>query len=138
MKTVTIIRGVSGSGKTTYGVFLKSLMRSDTIICCADDYFTDSKTGEYNFDPTKLGSAHKRCMEKFITATSNDVSHVIVNNTSTVYKTFSKYIKVATEKGYKVHVICMENHHGGTNVHNVPQNILDQQVQNIKKSFKPI
>ena len=34
----------------------------------ADHYFTDRQTGEYRFDPSKLGVAHSRCLRGYINA----------------------------------------------------------------------
>lgn len=137
-KVVTIIRGVSGSGKSTFGVFLKMLACNETHICCADDYFIDQETGEYNFDVTKHGAAHKACRDKFNKHLEDGVNHIIVNNTSTTRKEFKDYKQLAEDSGYKVFIIAMENWHGGKNIHNVPEDILERQVNNLKNSFKPI
>lgn len=137
-KTVTIIRGVSGSGKSTFATFLKMMACNETRICCADDYFINADTGVYEFDVTKLGAAHGACRFKFSNLITDGVPHIIVNNTSTKVKEFKDYAKEAADNGYRVHVICMENFHGGENVHGVPVEVLENQAKNLKNSFKPI
>ena len=54
MKVLYIVRGLSGSGKTTIAHNLTHNVFS------ADDYFT-THAGDYNFDPSKLGDAHADC-----------------------------------------------------------------------------
>ena len=51
MKKLILVRGCSGSGKTTFAGLLSEYVIS------ADDYFT--KNGEYKFDATKLHFAHQ-------------------------------------------------------------------------------
>lgn len=134
-KIVTIIRGVSGSGKSTFGEALKALNPHNTQICCADDYFTDDE-GNYNFEVTKLHIAHKICFNDFKSFVANDTPHIIVNNTSTKENEFKKYKEFAETDGYKVFVVVMENWHGGANIHDVPEIVLEKQEVNIKNSLK--
>ncbi|MEG1581928.1 MAG: hypothetical protein RR334_02065, partial [Clostridia bacterium] len=68
MKKIIIIRGISGSGKTTFAIKLKSLFAErgeDCEICEADDYFTGTD-GQYNFNPNLLSQAHNACYSKFV------------------------------------------------------------------------
>ena len=59
-KTLYIVRGLPGSGKST---FAKQLVSHDFLVCEADKYFIDKETGEYNFDFTKIKDAHKFCQD---------------------------------------------------------------------------
>ena len=54
MLTLTLIRGLPGSGKTT---FAKTL---GCVYFSADDRMVDA-TGAYAFDPTKLADCHRGC-----------------------------------------------------------------------------
>lgn len=54
MITLLIVRGLPGSGKTT---FAKSVT---DIVFAADDYFMVD--GEYKWDPMKLREAHESCL----------------------------------------------------------------------------
>ena len=136
MKILTIIRGVSGSGKSTYAEHLKLLDSENTIICTADDYHINPDTGEYEFDVDNIHAAHNWCKNKFNYAVKNNVKHVIVNNTSTKRSEFDYYKNYAEERGYKVFVVVMENWHGGENIHKVPPEVLDRQETNIQNSLK--
>ena len=55
-----IIRGLPGSGKST----LAHSLVGDGNYFEADMYFTDPKTGKYNFDHTKLREAHAWCLDR--------------------------------------------------------------------------
>jgi adenylate kinase family enzyme len=60
MKILYILRGLPGSGKSTLA---KSLSNALTGHIEADMFFVDKESGEYRFDPTKLGQAHSWCKE---------------------------------------------------------------------------
>lgn len=135
MKTVTIIRGISNSGKSTYAQFLKSLNPDKSEICCADDFF-ENENG-YKFDVTKLDEAHNECFEKFKhLLDSEDIEHIIVANTSTAMKEFGRYKELAEEKGIMVHTIIKERFHKNTNHHNVPKETIKHQLNKLLDSFK--
>lgn len=123
---VVIMRGVSGSGKSTYA---KKHFPTG-YRCSADDFFTDV-VGEgkaYVFDAKRLGEAHRWCMSKFIRA----VTHldklgrnplVVVDNTNLALWEFMGYYQVATAMGYEVTVIRMDTPAevaGKRNLHGVP------------------
>lgn len=134
MKSVIILRAVSGSGKTTFANYLESISKESTCICAADDYF--SQSGEYKFDATLLPSAHIFCREKFKKALSDGIQTIIVANTNTKESEFTHYIDVAKQYNYQVFSVVIENRHGNTNIHNVPQKSLDRQKENIYNSLK--
>ena len=97
---VYILRGVSGSGKSTEAMRLAS--NNKDIICSADDYFM--KNGEYKFDPSKLGEAHGECLAKFRALVKAGAETIIVDNTNTqwweirpYYETFFGPQKVTFE-----------------------------------------
>lgn len=133
MKTVIILRGVSGSGKSTFADYLSKLS-SDTIVCTADDYMMVN--GEYKFDPKKLGFAHLSCQHKFIEALKNNVNLVIVANTNTAEKDVRVYLDEAKTFGYQVFSLVIENRHGNTDVHSVPSETKIKQANTIKSNIK--
>lgn len=139
-KHLIILRGVSGSGKSTVAELLADIgvaplygSREGVIvkdrpvsICCADDFFM--KDGEYKFNPAALGIAHKVCKDKCEKAMKAGEERVIVANTSTTEKEINPYIALAEEYGYMVISLIVENRHGGQNVHGVPSEALDKMV----------
>ena len=77
MKTLYIVRGVPGSGKST---FAQSL---DCPVFEADQYFIDSETGEYKFDGSKIKLAHNWCKLRVEQSMEDDSQKIAVSNTFT-------------------------------------------------------
>jgi hypothetical protein len=62
----------------------------------------------------------------------SSIPKIAVSNTSTQEWEMEPYFNMAKEYGYTVFTIVVENRHGGVNVHNVPENIID----NMKNRFE--
>lgn len=134
MKTVLILRGVSGSGKTTFAETLAALNPDAVGICCADDFFTDA-AGNYNFDPKLLGHAHLQCQERFeYLLESSAVKLIIVANTNTKPADFAFYVNAAKGRAV-VTSIVLENRHGNSDVHGVPQAVKQNQLNALRSSL---
>jgi tRNA uridine 5-carbamoylmethylation protein Kti12 len=121
MKTLILLRGLPGSGKTTLA---KSLSNALTGHAEADIYFTDDK-GNYNFDASKLKQVHDWCQketESYMKPFGFDT--VIVSNTFTTEKELEPYLKLAKKYDYQVVSLIVENRHGNKSVHNVPEETL--------------
>ena len=127
-KTLFIIRGLPGSGKST---FAEKLVGSDFLVCEADKYFIDKKTGEYKFDPSKIKDAHKWCQDMVETYMKDSLVNdqfyreIAVSNTFTQNWEMVPYFDLAKKYGYKVFCVVVENRHGGKNVHGVPDDKLE-------------
>jgi len=134
-KKVIILRSVSGAGKTTFADYLSGL-NPDSIIASSDDYFTEKYNGEYRWNAREMGAAHGYCRNKFVQALENNVSLVIVSNTNTKLSEFKFYLDEAAKYGYSVSSIILENRHGNSNVHNVPEEALNRKENNIRNSLK--
>jgi uridine kinase len=132
--TVLVLRAVSGAGKSTLADIFNT--KFGWVVVCADDYFTDAD-GNYNFDATKLGIAHNECQKKFMEALSDPSTEgIVVANTNTKDSDWAFYKQEAEKVGAKVVVMVIENHHGGKDIHNVPEETLQRQKQNIINSLK--
>lgn len=125
--TLYLVRGVCGAGKST---FANTLYESDVVgwVFEADKYF--EVTGEYKFDASKLCVAHKNCQELTTLWLSKGVS-VAVSNTSTTEKEVETYHKIAEENNANFVSIIVENRHNGVNIHNVPE----EKIQQMKNRF---
>jgi predicted kinase len=134
-KNVIILRGVSGSGKSTFASML-ARHNNGAVVVTADDYFTDS-WGLYKFDASKLGAAHAQCYKRFETALFDpDVNTVIVANTNTSPRDFKNYVDAAEAYGATVTYLVLENRHGNNDVHDVPSEVKERQRHNLKSSIK--
>lgn len=128
---VTIMRGHSGSGKSTKANEIKNNSDVETVIVSADDYFIDKK-GKYKFNPTLLSMAHEECYNKFVQALEQG-KNVIVDNTNTLSWEFDKYIRYCEENNHNYEfVVCKGNY---TSVHNVPSEIVQRQKMNLAMDF---
>jgi predicted kinase len=119
MKTLYIVRGVPGSGKST---FTQSL---DCPVFEADQYFIDSETGEYKFDGSKIKLAHNWCKLRVEQSMEDDFQKIAVSNTFTQEWEMDAYYELAKQYGYRVFSLIVENRHGGVNEHDVPEDKLE-------------
>lgn len=130
-KTVIVVRGISGSGKTTFA----NIVAEPKVVCTADDYF--EKNGKYDFDPTKLGEAHKQCQNKFDAALQDPrVKNIVVANTNVKPSDYNYYADKAKKAGAQVMFVVLEKRHDNPNVHSVPDLVLQRQHDSLKNDLK--
>ena len=82
-KTVFIMRGLPGSGKTTLiekVVIKKKLRDGSYTICSADDFFIED--AKYNYNPRELPKAHSTCLTEFILSIQAKIPYIFLNNTN--------------------------------------------------------
>ena len=118
-KVLYIVRGIPGSGKST---FAKQLTAN---VFEADHYFYDND-GNYNFIPSEIKDAHKECQEFVRCAMESSIEKIAVSNTSTQEWEMKPYFELAEKYGYMVFSVIVENRHGNTNEHNVPEDKIEQ------------
>ncbi len=139
MKTLFLIRGISGSGKTTTANLLSE--NGKYPVLSADMYFEDSE-GTYNWNPSKLKDAHAWCksrcefhMNPFEGSEEiwkGSAEKIFVANTFTQEWEMEEYFKLAEQYGYQVVSLIVENRHGNKNVHDVP----DETLVKMKERFQ--
>ena len=118
-KVLYIVRGVPGSGKST---FAKQLTAN---VFEADHYFYDND-GNYNFIPSEIKEAHKECQQFVGFAMESNIQKIAVSNTFTQEWEMEPYFELAKKHSYKVFTIVVENRHGGVNQHGVPEDKIEQ------------
>lgn len=121
-KNLILIRGVSGSGKST----IAELFVSKNEVCSADDFFIN-EAGEYKFDASKLKKAHEYCQTKCRLKMTSEKPIIVVANTFTREWEMEEYYNLAKEFKYRVHSIIVENRHDGKNIHGVPDEMIEAQ-----------
>lgn len=129
-KSLIIVRGLPGSGKST----LCSLLSENGLypIFSIDDYFTNPKNGDYQFDYSKNHLAYKACEENTRQSMQKEVSKIFLDHTFTLEWEMEPYFKMATEYQYQVFVLTLENRHGGKNIHGVT----DEQIKKMGEKFQ--
>jgi len=125
-KTLFIIRGLPGTGKSTLAHQLTPW------VCEADQYFT-KPDGRYEFDPAKLPEAHaycEYCVEVLMRSVDN-ITKIAVSNTGSQRWEFQKYVALAQRYGYKICEITLTGDSFGS-IHNVP----DEAVERMKARWE--
>ena len=124
-----LLRGVPGSGKTTLGNAILFTNQSNIQdVLSADNFFINEKE-EYVFDFSKLKEAHNDCQVKCAERMRNEFSKIVVANTFTQEWEMEPYFLMAERYNYRIHTVIVENRHGNKNVHNVPEEKIEQMVK---------
>lgn len=116
-KTLYIIRGLPGAGKSTLATTLRDSLKC--LMWEADQYHMVD--GEYQWKPENVHAAHKCCQDGVRSCMSAGHANVIVSNTSTTEKEMEPYLDMAGIYGYDVVSLVVENRHGNSSVHGVPE-----------------
>jgi predicted kinase len=116
-KTLLILRGLPGAGKSTLADALGG------IVCTADDYFT---VNGIDFSVALLNKAHDWCLKKAKEAMVDGAPLVIVANTSTQPWEFSGYAEEGKRNKYTVHTVVVENRHKSKSIHDVPASTISK------------
>jgi predicted kinase len=124
-KILYIVRGIPGSGKST---FAKTLTENHVE---ADIYFLDDNSN-YVFDITKIKDAHRWCQTIVEEWMESEQEKITVSNTFTQEWEMEVYFELSKKYGYKVFTIVVENRHNGVNQHNVPED----KIQIMKDRFE--
>jgi predicted kinase len=125
MKVLYIVRGLPGSGKST---FAQTLTPNHWE---ADMYFLN-ENGEYKFNMDEIKIAHQWCRDAVEDAMKRNSDKIAVSNTFTMDWEMKPYHNLAEQYGYTVFHLIVENRHGGVNTHGVPTETL----YNMHKRFE--
>ena len=133
MKTVTILAGIPGSGKSTYAATLPG-----STICSADDFFVVD--GIYKYDSKLIGNAHRSCLKKFVEHCQQSTESIIVDNTNTDTVQIAPYYSVARAFDYEVILVkfTTDAEKGfERNVHDVPLRSIKNMANNLARLRLP-
>jgi len=100
MMTLVIMRGAAGTGKSTR--VKEYWEHHGAVVCSADHYYIDKATGEYRWDPKKIGEAHAWCRGKAEGLMTAGYHTVVVDNTNIQRWQFTPYLELAERHGYFV------------------------------------
>ena len=129
MNNLILVRGVSGSGKSTIAP-----MFENAVLVSTDDFFLD-EYGDYVFDANSLVINHQFCQLAVRMMMQDDEKLIVVHNTFTADWEMDAYFDLAKKYGYTVHTIIVENRHGSENVHDVPQDVVKAQNKRFSVSL---
>lgn len=116
-QTLVLIRGIPGSGKTTYAKY----HFPEYECVAADDWFHDEK-GVYRFNPTQLKEAHSWCLNKAKSWLEEGKS-VVVTNTFIKNRDLTNYIALKSPT-IDLQVVRLTTWYANT--HNVPMSKIER------------
>jgi predicted kinase len=117
MKNLILVRGLPGSGKSTFAHLI-----SDTVFE-ADEYFM--RDGNYNFDKEQLPNAHHWCKAQVIAAMIEQKPLIVVSNTMCRKWEMIAYVQLAKAYDYTVTEVTMTQPLR-PNVHGVPEEVIER------------
>lgn len=136
-KTLTILCGLPGSGKSTRArLMFPGLTPAgiappgwSPVVVSADHYFT-RLTGEYVFDVKRLGEAHSNAQCHLVRAMKAGVEQIVVDNTHSQLWEYQLADALAVAFSYEVEVIdlfdggCTDEELAVLNTHGVPMEVI--------------
>lgn len=138
---IHVMRGVSGSGKSTYA----KTAWPRAMVVSADMFFYD-KHGVYAFDPAKLGEARGQCLREFTRAVAewldddprlSGANDLVVDNTNCAVWEVAPYYSLALAFGHNVEVVRIDvpslRVAAVRNVHGVSYDIVRRQYENMER-----
>lgn len=134
MSVAVIMRGIPGSGKSSFNRALKELCEQNGLrlsIHSTDEYFMVDDV--YQFDQRKLDCYHTLNKDAFDASLNKCVHVVTVDNTNLRKREYGEYIRSAREKGAYVLAVVfypdlVENHFK-RQTHGVPLDVLESMIE---------
>lgn len=118
MPKVIIMRGLPGSGKSTWTTQYYSSGRTVS----ADHYHM--KEGRYEFKQENIGLAHIQCLKQYLEVLNQKTPLIVVDNTNLAAWEIAPYYRLAEVFGYEVEIVwlrCYVEKCVARNIHNVPR-----------------
>ncbi len=134
-RSIILLRGLPGSGKTSLAGILSE--KGKHPVYSVDEYFTDDKSGVYEFDHRSNHLAYSACEENTRKSMMAGAEKIFVDNTFTLEWEMEPYFRLAKEFDYKISVVTVENRHGGRNVHGISSDQLEKMASKYKVKLIP-
>tara|TARA_Y100001938_G_C8061708_1_gene417691 strand:+ start:519 stop:980 length:462 start_codon:yes stop_codon:yes gene_type:complete len=103
-KIAIILRGVPGSGKSTFVDILRELPGSVSIHAI-DDLHTDNN-GNFLWDEENADRLYTLNFANFVKSCAEGTQIVVCDAINVEAQSFQKYVEIADQYGYCVYVVC--------------------------------
>lgn len=138
-KRVIFLRGMPGSGKTSYilkrfgsaAVPAHRATESDQLVVCSMDHFFE-QSGTYQFDAYRLGEALSFYHSNLLWALARDIETVICDNTHSRWWEMDHSRDLAKHFGYRIETVnlfdggCTDEELAARNIHGVPLEVIQK------------
>jgi predicted kinase len=131
VKSLIILRGLPGSGKTALAKLLSEAGKYPVF--AIDDYFTDA-SGNYTFRFEDNFKAYEFCRSRTEEAMKAGDEKIFLDNVFSLEWEMEPYFKLASEYAYQVHVVTVENRHHSENRHGVST----EQIQRMAEKYQVV
>ena len=121
MKKCIFVRGLPGSGKSTFAEFLASTNTNSVIV--EADKIAFENYGEWK--QSLVSQYHKDAFKLFCESVDNSVELIIVSNVNSSWIHFKEMYYYAEDNGYHVTSLITENRHESGSIHNVNESTYD-------------
>ncbi len=98
-----ILRGITGSGKSTFAESLRNTSPHTVTIHSTDFFF--SRSGTYCFDRIRLPLYHKLNFDAFCRSLVEQTPVVVCDNTNSRIWEYERYVDAAVRHGYGVTIL---------------------------------
>lgn len=137
LKRVIVMRGLSGSGKSTVA---KKMIAGEpkAVIVSTDDYLMVD--GEYRWAQGKLDDAHNGCFRAFMAAIEDEAPLIIVDNTNSRALEMAPYMMAGRAYGYDCRVLqidCDPDIAAERTTHNTPKDAIIAMAARMKTEQLP-
>lgn len=135
MKTFYLVRGCSGSGKSSFASTLSEFLPKS--------YWAETDKLLHDEDGTYRWTEQRVCWAHFETARMLDAAfksgcydNIILSDTSVRLKDIKAYLEMAETYGYRIVSMVMENRHGSKDLHGLSAEKLKAQRESLLSTIK--
>lgn len=122
-KMLYIVRGLPGSGKSTLAVTLAGSLHAPHY---EEDTYLHDRQGNYLWTEKRMNDSIEICISECRKAMQRANQVIVVSNVFEKNEMLNPYQELADQYGYHVTYMIVENRRGGVNIHNVPDEALEQ------------
>ena len=134
-KIALILRGVPGSGKSSFTEMVK-MLPGTVVIHAVDDLHTDSE-GNFVWNEPREKAYYMLNLANFVKSCAEGVSVVVCDCINIQVKDFQPYLEAAQEFGYKVYVVTPDLPPPGVGETRNSHSVSAEQISQMLNEWEP-